>query len=387
MILPVYKDQFLIDKNITFLNFGSFGACPKPIFDEYIRWQYVLENEPVRFIAHNAMPNLETSRKALGAFLNCHHDHLVYVPNPTYAVNIVAKNFPLRPGDEILSTDLEYGACDRTWNYYCRKAGATYVRQHIGIPVTSKDQIIEQFKKGYSSKTKAIFISHITSSTALRLPVEEICEWAKSIGLITIVDGAHVPAHIPLDLSTLKADIYTGACHKWMMTPKGSTFFYAKPEFQDMFDPLIISWGYEAAMPSHSQFLDYHQMTGTRDFSAYLTVPKAIEFLKDHNWTEVSAACRKMVQDNYPVICDLLGTQPLCPINDDFLGQMCSTPINCPEPEKLHQLLFNEYKIEIPVFRHGDKVFIRFSVQAFNSQQDLDYLFATLKTLKTKGMF
>jgi isopenicillin-N epimerase len=372
------KSLFLLDPEITYLNFGSFGSCPKPVFEEYQRWQLFLEREPVQFIAVNGVQYLKQSREALAAYVHCDADDLVYVTNPSYAVNIVAKSLKLEAGDEVLSTNIEYGALDRTWNYYCRKAGARYVRQPIPLPVTSKEDIIEAFWKGYSKNTKAIFISQITSSTALRLPVEEICAEAKRRGLLTIVDGAHVPGHIPLDLSKLEADVYTGACHKWMMTPKGCSFLYVKKEYQHLFDPLVVSWGYEAAMPSHSQFLDYHQMQGTRDFSAFLTVPKAIEFMQEHNWEAVAADCRKLVRDNYPRFCELLGSSPLCPLTDDFLGQMCSIPINTEAPERLQRHLFEHYKIEVPVMRQEDKVFLRYSIQGNNTQEDLDKLYNAL---------
>jgi isopenicillin-N epimerase len=206
------------------------------------------------------------------------------------------------------------------------------------------------------------------------------------LGLLTIVDGAHVPAHIPLDLATLQADIYTGACHKWMMTPKGCSFLYIKRELQHAFDPVIISWGYQSANPSHSQFLDYNQMQGTRDFSAFLTVPKAVEFLTEHNWPVVAARCRGMVRDNAPRFFELLGSAPLCPLTDDFLGQMISIPIQAPEPEKLQRHLFVHYHIEVPIMRHEQRVFLRYSIQAFNTQQDLDRLYAALIEIKAQGV-
>jgi len=375
------KAQYLLNPEITYLNFGSFGACPRPVFANYQEWQLLLESEPCQFIAVNGIEYLKSSREALAAYINCHADDVVYVTNPTYAINIIAKSLKLNEGDEILATNLEYGALDRTWNYYCNKSKAKYIRQPIAIPVISKEAIIEQFWNGYSNKTKAIFISQITSATALILPVKEICEMAKERGLLTIVDGAHVPGHIPLDLSELKADIYTGACHKWMMAPKGCSFLYVKKEFQNQFDPVIISWGYESASPSHSQFLDYNQMQGTRDFSAFLTVPKAIEFMKENNWPEVATACREMVKANYERFCTLLGSKPICPVSDDFLGQMCSIPINTTEPEKLNRYLFEHYKIEVPVPRQEKHIFLRFSVQVFNSQADLDKLYEALEEI------
>ena len=378
------KSLFLLNPEITYLNFGSFGACPRPIFEDYQKWQLLLESEPVQFIAFDGAGYLKKSREALGAFINCDADDLVYVNNPTYAINIIAKSLKLNAGDEILATNLEYGALDRTWNYYCKKNNAKYIRQEIDLPVLSKEAFIEQFWKGYKKNTKAIFISQITSATALKLPVKEIREMAKAKGLLTIVDGAHVPGHVPLDLAELKADIYTGACHKWMMTPKGCSFLYVKKEFQNLFDPLVISWGYESATPSHSQFLDYHQTQGTRDFSAFLTVPKAIEFRNKYNWNQVASDCREIVRNNYQLFCSLLGSTPICPIYEEFLGQMCSTLINTSEPEKLQKYLFEHYKIEVPIARQENNFLLRYSINGFNSQEDLDKLFQALEEIISK---
>ncbi|NCU02515.1 MAG: aminotransferase class V-fold PLP-dependent enzyme, partial [Chitinophagaceae bacterium] len=290
--------QFLIRKDITYLNFGSFGACVKPVFERYQQYQLELEQEAVQFITVTGPKYLEQSRKALGTYINCHQDDVVFVTNPSYAVNIIAKSLKLQAGDEILTTNLEYGACDRTWKYYCERSGAVYKQQPIHLPLTSKEEFVEQFFKGLTAKTKMVFLSHLTSSTGLRLPVEEICAKAKEHGLLTFIDGAHAPGHVEVDLQKLQADIYTGACHKWMMTAKGSSFLYVKKELQPLFDPLIVSWGYNALFPSHSQFLDYHQMQGTRDFSAFLTIPDAIAFMEKYDWVNVAAHYRKMTQDN-----------------------------------------------------------------------------------------
>jgi isopenicillin-N epimerase len=378
------RDLFLLRKDITFLNFGSFGACPKPVFEDYHKWQYELEQEPVQFITVNGLRYLKESREALANYVNCDPDDVVYVTNPSYAVNLVAKSLNLQPGDEILTTNLEYGACDKTWNYYCEKTNAKYIRQPITMPLTTKEKFIEDFFKGVSDKTKLIFISHITSSTALIFPVKEICTIAKQKGIMTFVDGAHAPAHVDLNLSELNADIYTGACHKWMMTPKGCSFLYVRSEYQLKFDPLVISWGFHAMFPSHSAFLDYHQMNGTRDFSAFLTVPKAIEFMQQYNWNQISDNCKKMVRDNAWRFCKLVGSEPLCPISDEFLGQMFSIPVNTNEPEKLQRHLFEKYHIEIPVMRHGDKVYLRYSINAFNSQHDLDILYSAIEEILSK---
>jgi isopenicillin-N epimerase len=376
------RDQFLLRKDINFLNFGSFGATPKPVFDYYQQWQKVLEAEPVQFIAFDGIEYLSTSREALAKFIHVDDkDDLVYITNPSFAVNIIAKSFPLEEGDEVLATDIEYGACDRTWDYYCAQKKAIYKRQKISLPITTKEQFIEDFFKGLTPRTKAIFISHITSATALIFPVKEICEIAKSKGLITIVDGAHAPAHIDLKINELAVDFYVGACHKWMMAPKGASFLYAHKTVQHLCEPLVVSWGYKALKPSHSLFLDYHQMIGTRDFSAFLAVTMSIIFMKDHNWPEVSKKCHEMVLANAPLFYKLLGTTPISPLTNEWIGQMISIPIKTKEPEVLQRKLFKEFNIEIPIMRQGEDIYMRYSINAFNSIQDLEALHNALTTI------
>jgi len=381
------RSQFLLNPAITFLNFGSFGATPKPIFDAYQQWQRLLEAEPVQFIAFNGFNYLADSRAALANFIGCpDKDDLILVTNPSFAVNLIAKNFPLQEGDEILATDIEYGACDRTWEFYCKKNKATYRRQKINLPITTKEKFIEDFFEGLRPATKAIFISHITSATSLIFPVKEICAIAKSKGLITIVDGAHAPAHINLNINDLEVDFYTGACHKWMMAAKGCSFLYAHKSVQYLCDPLIVSWGYKALKPSHSTFLDYHQMIGTRDFSAFLTVEASLEFMSKNNWPAVSKKCHEMVLANAARFYTLLGSKPISPLNSEWIGQMISIPINTPEPEILQRKLFIDYKIEVPIMRQGDDVYLRYSINGFNTVEDLDTLFSALELIKKEAL-
>ncbi len=381
-----FQDQFLLNPAITFLNFGSFGATPKPIFENYQHWQRVLEAEPVQFIAFDGFNYLAESRAALAKYIGCaDQDDLVYVTNPSFAINLIAKNFPLKAGDEILTTDIEYGACDRTWNFYCEKAGATYRRQKINLPITNKEKFIADFFAGVTANTKAIFISQITSSTGLIFPVKEVCEIAKSKGLITIVDGAHVPGHIPFNLGEIQADFYTGACHKWMMAPKGCSFLYAHKSVQHLCDPLIVSWGYKALKPSHSPYLDYHQMIGTRDFSAFLTVPTCIKFMAENDWITVRTACHEMVLANAERFYDLLESKPISPLTSEWIGQMISIPIKTKEPEILQRTLFTEYNIEIPIMRQENDVYMRYSINAFNTMENLDTLYNALSELKKQN--
>jgi len=379
------KELFLLDPHITYLNFGSFGACPKAVFTEYQRIQLELEQRPVQFMINTGMKELNSARVSLADYLACDANDVVFMTNPSYGINTIAKSIHLNKGDEILTTNLEYGAMDRTWNYYCNKAGAKYVQQEIKFPIKSKAHFLEQLWKGYTSKTKIIFISHITSSTGLILPVEEIIVEAKKRGLLTIIDGAHVPGQLSLNLTELGADIYVGACHKWMMGPKGSSFLYVNKKHQHWVDPLLISWGFQSDTPSDSTFIDYHQTAGTRDFSAFLSIPFCIDFMKEHNWKDVRARCQQKTIEWGLKFQEKLGFEPISPINESFIGQMLSIPIKTADPVLLKNKLYDEYQIEIPVFLNQNDVFIRFSYQAFNSDDDLKRLLEVLILLEKEG--
>lgn len=373
------KSQFLLDPNITFLNHGSFGACPKPVFDEYQRFQLELETNPVHFIQKKQADYLKIAKERLAKYIGCSAHDFFFTPNPTFAINTIMRSLDLKEGDEILSTNHEYGAMDRTWNFYCLKSGAKYIRQKISLPVVSKEQILEEFWSGYTSKTKIIFLNQISSATALIFPVQEICEKARELGLITIIDGAHVPGQMDLNIAELNPDFYTGTLHKWMLAPKGSSFLYVKKCFQEMLDPLVVGWGYESLSPGESQFLDYQEFQGTREISAFLCTPKVIDFLEENDWKKKTKECRDLVLNNYQRFCDLLGSEPICPITSEFLVQMASIPIKTSNPSGLKELLFNSYKIEIPVMPLNGNYFIRYSINAYNSQEDLDILYKALQ--------
>lgn len=372
------KSQFLLDKTITFLNHGSFGACPKPIFEEYQRLQLELETEPVVFIQKKLPIYLKEAKKPLAKFIGCNVEDFFFIPNPTVAINTIMRSLKLEAGDEILATNHEYGAMDKTWNFYCKKTGVKYIRQEISLPVVSKEKMIEEFWKGYTKKTKIIFLNQISSSTALIFPVKEICDKAQELGLITIVDGAHVPGHIDLNIQDLNPDFYTGTLHKWMLAPKGSSFLYVKKEFQLEIDPLVVSWGYESLFPGDSQFLDYHEYQGTNDHSAFLCTPKVIAFLEENNWKEKSKLCREVVLENYQRFCDLLNTKPICPITEEFLGQMASISVKTKNPVALKELLYTKYKIQIPVMPLNGEIYIRYSINVYNSVEDLDVLYQAI---------
>lgn len=383
------KDQFLLNPDITYLNHGSFGACPKPVFEDYQNWQVKLERDPVKFMVEDGMQALEISKSALGKYIGAEPDDLIMVPNPTTAFNIVIKNMRLKAGDEILTTNQEYGAMDRTWHYYCQQWGAKYVHADIALPLTTKEAFLNQFWASCTAQTKVIFISEITSPTGLIFPAKEICEEAKKRGLITIVDGAHVPGHIPLNLKEMKADMYTGACHKWLLSPKGCSFLYVKKEFQSQMDPLLVSWGYEAVAPGKSTYLDYHTYQGTRDFAAFLTLPASFKFFEDFNWEDKVEKSKALIREYYPQLAEVLESNTLCdPNSTEFLGQLCSVPIQTTDPIALKNTLYNEFKIEIPVFTmpgvngNPNQTFLRMSINGYNTPDEIESLFSALTKIK-----
>ncbi len=374
------KDQFLLDPEVTFLNHGSFGACSKEVYEDLLFWQRALELQPVKYFEKTIFEKLEDSRSALSNYVNCDKDDLVLVPNPSTAINTVAKSLQLCEGDEILATDHEYGAMDRTWQFVCNKTKSKYIQVPYDLPIVSKKEFINSFLSRINKNTKVIFISHITSPTGLIFPVREICDAVKNEKIITIIDGAHAPAHIDLNIKELCPDIYTGACHKWMCSPKGVSFLYVNKSLQKKIDPLIVSWGWNSDNPSHSLFLDYHQYQGTRDMGAFLTIPKAINFLKNNNWEEVSSNCKIQTKLAREKLIDALNSFSIC--SEEWIGQMCSVPINVKDIQSYRNILIEKYKIEIPIFKWRDKSLIRLSFQAYNSQDDVDKLIEAIKDIE-----
>jgi len=377
------KEHFHLDPTIHFLNHGSFGATPRPVFEAYQEWQLRLERQPVLFLGRELSGLLQESRQALGDYLNSSADDLIYIPNATHGVNIAARSLDLKLGDEILTTDHEYGACDYTWDFVSANTGAKYIHQSIPLPVQMEDEIVEQFWKCVTSQTKAIYLSHISSSTALRFPVEKICQRARSAGILSIIDAAHSPGQIPVDLQLMGADIVFGNCHKWMLAPKGSAFLYVRSEIQDLINPLVVSWGMNPTpeIATGSRFVDILQWTGTKDPAAALTVPTAIQFMKDHNWENVRYQCHALLRQAIERICDLTELPPLYPLDSDFYSQMGIAPLPKSDLAILKSRLYDEYQIEVPLSQWQDRQFVRISIQGYNTQGDVDALVDSLKVL------
>jgi isopenicillin-N epimerase len=429
------RDHFLLNTDVIFLNHGSFGATPRPVFNVYQEWQRRLENQPLQFLEHQLPQLLAHARLALGDLINAPAADLVYVPNVTFGVNIVANSLNLSPGDEVLSTDHEYGACANVWRYLSAKRGFRFIQQPISLAESSQpisladpsgsaeagastptvepwrtaesaqpfsqaesaqpiplqgaantptsDQLpatIDQFWRGVTPKTKAIFLSHITSPTAQLMPVEEICARAAAEGILTIIDGAHAPGQIDLDLKALGADFYTGNCHKWLCAPKGSAFLYSREDRQPLIQPLVIGWGWGDDRPFTfgSDFLDYNQWLGTNDLAAYLAVPAAIEYQETNNWPAVRQQCQELAHQAAQRIGRLFHL-PSLSTSDEHPLQMAIAPLlPTDDLRKAQSRFYQRYKIEVPFIQWRDHQLIRVSVQGYNNQNDIDVLLEAL---------
>jgi isopenicillin-N epimerase len=378
---PLSKNLFLLDPNIVFLNHGSFGATPRAVFEKYQEWQRELERQPVEFLGRRFNDLMRAARAALAAYVDCEANDLVYVPNATTALNIIARGLPLKPGDEILATDHEYGALDRTWRFIARKTGAVYKPQPIPLPMTTAHNLIETLWAGVTPRTRVLFLSHITSPTALIFPIAELCRRARDAGILSIVDGAHALGQIPLDLESIGADFYAANAHKWLCAPKGSAFLHARKEMQHLVEPLVVSWGYEAEKPGASRFIDEQEWTGTRDIAAYLATPDAIRFCEEHNWDEVRAQCRALAQHARARIGALTGLPHVCPDSTEWYIQMFAAPLPPCDHEKIKTRLYDEFQIEAPIFLWNGKPFIRVSIQAYNTPEDVERLIEALHVL------
>jgi isopenicillin-N epimerase len=344
------RQLFLLDPAVTYLNHGAFGACPRPVFERYQAWQVELEREPSDFIARRLPGLLAEARGALGAYVGARPDDLTFVPNATTGVNIVARALQLQPDGEILATEHEYGACNFTW----QRTGATYVQAPVG-------ELFEHV----TEHTRVLFVSHITSETGLLLPVEELVARGRELGLVTVVDGAHAPAHVPLDLESLGADFYAGNCHKWLCAPKGAGFLHVREDWHDRVDGAIVSWGYAE---DGGTFLSRTELQGTRDSAAYLSVPAAIDFVQEHDDGD---RCVALAREARRELCALLDEEPIAP--ESMVLRMAT--FRAPGARELHRTLWEDYRIEIPAMSDD---LMRISVAMYTEREDVDRLLDAL---------
>jgi len=366
------RDLFLLDPDVVFLNHGAFGACPRPVFAEYQRLQLELERSPVDFLAlQRGFPaRIGAARERLAAYVGAAPSDLILVQNATVAINAVASSLDLRPGDEIVATTHEYGANELLWRTVCERRGARYVTMD-----TQPARAVDALLGSVTPRTRAVFVSHISSATALRFPVEELCGRAREAGVLSIVDGAHAPGQIALDVEALGADFYAGNCHKWLCAPKGAGFLHVRPEAQPLLEPPIVSWDWPL-----DDWADRFRWTGTRDPSALLSVPAAIDFQVEHDWDGVRTRCHELAVRATRELAELLGAEPFADDDSEFV-QMVAVRLPPCDAEELSVRLLREQRIDVTAQTWRGEPTLRISFQGYNDEQDLDALLRALPRL------
>jgi isopenicillin-N epimerase len=370
------RREFLLDPRVTFLNHGSFGACPEPVMRTFQSWQRELEREPVEFLARRAGGLLRESKQALARYVGCHVDELVLVPNATTAMNMVARSLRLAEGDRVVTTDHEYGAMDRLWQLVCQRSGATLVRCQLPPPVRDPEEVVAAFRRLLDDTVRVVSLSHITSPTGLALPVEDVCRLARGVGATTVIDGAHGPGQVDLDLAALDADVYIGNCHKWLCSPKGAGFLFMRPDADLRVDPLVVSWGWDA-----DRLTERAEWQGTQDISALLSIPASIRYQHERNWSAVRARCATDAAYVHERLLALPGVKPVSPADAPMFRQMVSVLLPPGADAHIQEKLFATHAIEVPVTQWSGGRLLRVSVAAYNDRDDLDRLVDALPPL------
>ncbi len=381
---------FMLDDGVTFLNHGSYGACPRSVFESYQNWQRQLESQPVAFLdpQRGLASWMGAVRAAMASELGCDASDIVGLTNATVALNIVAQSLDLQAGDEIVTTDHEYAALEKTWAYVARRTGARVVVVTVPMPLVNEAQFTNAILAGMTERTRALFLSHVTSATALVFPIEGVVAAARARGIWSVIDGAHAPGHISLNLGALGADFYAGNCHKWLMAPKGSAFLHVRAEMQAVINPLVISHGWTANGQQkgavgpfgNAAFVDSLEMQGTRDPSAWLSVPDAIAFRRQHGWDAVARQCQRLAQETAARVRLRTGLTSLS--TPEFCApQMVAMPVPDCDPDELQRALIDQFGIEIPCFKWQGHTIVRLSVQGYNTQAQMEDLVKALDRL------
>ncbi len=389
-----------LDPQVVFLNHGSFGSCPLPVQEEQQRLRDLMEARPIEFLGRQLETRLDEAREQLAEFVQCDAQDLAFVPNATYGVNSVLRSLDLQPGDEILVTDHEYNACRNVVDYVAARQHAKVVVVALPFPVQHADTIVERLLAAVTSHTRIVLLDYVTSSTALVLPLLELVPKLRDFGVRTLIDGAHSPGLLDLDLRHIHADYFTGNCHKWMNTPKGAAFLYVRRQLQEEVRPACISHGANSPRTDRSRFLQEFDWTGTLDPTPILAIPAAIQFVEENfpgGWPGLRDRNRKLALDGRALVLQALGMP--APAPDSMLASMVAFPLppeTSPTPppsgwDPLQIALRDQFNIEIPVSTWGRNPAgfahrtIRFSVQWYNSIEQYHLLANALRDLGAGG--
>lgn len=387
-----------LDPDFVFLNHGSFGAMPKAIIEKQHQLRLRIESQPVRHFQREIDSLLVASRERLARLVNADPEGLVFVPNATTGVNTVLRSLALRPGDEIIITNHIYNACRNAVQLVARQSGAKVITVHVPFPVRSKNEVMDLVMGRVTGRTRFVLIDHITSPTALLFPVEEIVREMSSRGIDVMVDGAHAPGMVPLNIASMGVPYYTGNCHKWLCAPKGSAFLFIREDKRKDVRPLVISHGANSTRIDKSFLHLEFDWTGTDDYSPYILVGDCIDYLESlypGGIAEHMERNRRLAVAAKNLLCKAFSADEPCP--EDMLGSMASVPIlPLEEPAQVYtgrtldavqERLFHDYRIEVPViaWESAKRRLVRVSAQAYNSLSDYRALASALSAIKGLG--
>ncbi|XHX77739.1 MAG: aminotransferase class V-fold PLP-dependent enzyme [Stenomitos frigidus ULC029] len=366
-----------LDPSITFLNHGSFGACPLPVLAAQQRWRDRMERQPLQFFGRDLEALLDDARVELAAFVDADAGDLAFVPNATTAINTVLRSLFFAPGDELLTTNQEYNACRNALDYVAERYGLKVVIAQVPFPIDEPQQVIDAIVACVSDKTRLALLDHVVSQTGLVFPLTALVQALTQRGVETLVDGAHAPGMLPLNLQALGATYYTGNLHKWVSAPKGAAFLYVQRDRQPAIRPLTISHGANATCTDRSRFRLEFDWVGTDDPTAYLCVPEAIRFmgsLLPGGWDELMATNHALAIAARRSLCETLQIAPPCP--EAMLGSMAVVPLPDGNPMGLQDALLARYQIEVPIvpFPTASSRLVRVSAQLYNYLEQYEYL-------------
>ena len=372
--------EFLLDPNLTFLNHGSFGACPRVVLDAQLAYRERMERDPVRFLALELEPRLDEARERVAAFVDAAPEDLVFVRNATSAVNTVLASFPFEPGDELLVTDHGYAACRNAAEYWAERASTRVVEAKLPWPLPDAESALDAILSALTARTRLALVDHVTSPSALVLPIERIVAELRARGVAVLVDGAHAPGMLPLRVRALGADYYTGNLHKWCCAPKSAAFLVSAPPRQAALRPLVVSHGASANRPERPRAWLEFDWVGTEDPTAYLSVPHALDFIEHAlpgGVGELYAKNRALALAGRALLSKALGATPSGP--EELVGSMATLTLpstGLPAPEDLYRRLLEEHRIQLPVFAVRDRTECAFRVSAhlYNTLDDYQEL-------------
>lgn len=388
-----------LDPELRFLNHGSFGSCPKAVLRFQRGLQDRLERQPITFFVRDLEGMLDAARAELAGFVGADPEDLVFVANATTGVNTVLRSLGWVAGDELLLTNHEYNACRNAAEFATRQSGAKVVVAEIPFPVKSVDQVVAGVLDRVTPRTRLALLDHVTSPTGMVLPIERLVRELAARGVETLVDGAHGPGMVPLDLNALGAAYYTGNCHKWLCAPKGAAFLHVRRDRQPGIRPLAISHGANSPRTDRSRFLIEFGWVGTVDVTAALSVPEAIRVvggLVPGGWPEVMRRNRALALEARDLIGRALRQPSSCP--RALIGALAAFPLpdapaDQPPPtsplylDPLQDRLLADHGIEVPVipWPAAPKRLLRISAQLYNSIEDYRQLAGALREVLTRG--